>query len=373
MKFLYINKTKIGGGGGGGNGGFVACKSKLYIFFPFFFFVLLLSSFPIVIGQQQQQQQEEEEKEIINNDNEKGIKIIGAGLGRTGTYSVKTALERLGYKVYHYIDMKHSKYWYDYVEGKLTTNDIIDYIVNDGYNATIENPTCDIYSDIYDKFPSAKVVLTVRDNSEKFERSWKTLFNTMIVTEYPFTFYYPSFFQFISLFQHLKTIRCFMGTTHLNLKSCELTNKGWRNQKSTNSNSNGNSNNIDGWIAKQYERHNEHVMKTIPSDQLLVFNVKQGWDPLLKFLDIDKTNQTNYENIRKEPFPNSKGINDTSSLKMLRIYFLIVIYGWIPICLLLCFIFIRMIKKYFFKSDGNNNSTNTNNIGSNNTSNKKNQ
>lgn len=357
MKFLYINQTKIGGGGGC-NGGFVGYKSKLYLFF----FFLLLSSFPIVIGQQQQEE-EEEGKEMIHNNDEKGIKIIGAGLGRTGTYSVKMALEKLGYKVYHYIDMKHSKYWYDYVEGQLTTNDIIDRIVSDGYNATIENPTCDIYSDLYDRFPSAKVVLTVRDNSEQFERSWKTLFHTMIVTEYPFTLYYPSFFQFVSLFRHLKTIRCFMGTTHLNLKSCELTNKGWRNQR-------------DGWLAKQYERHNEHVTKTIPSDRLLVFNVKQGWDPLLKFLDIDKTNRPRYDTIRNEPFPNSKGINDTSSLKMLRIYFLILIYGWIPTCLLLCFLFMRAMKKYFLKSDDNNHgssSSDTNNVANNNNKSKKNQ
>ena len=51
---------------------------------------------------------------------------------------------------------------------------------------------------------------------------------------------------------------------------------------------------------KVYQEWNENVIKYVPKDRLLVFNVKQGWKPLCKFLNI--------ESIPNEPFPfvNSK-------------------------------------------------------------------
>ena len=30
----------------------------------------------------------------------------------------------------------------------------------------------------------------------------------------------------------------------------------------------------------------EHVKRVVPSDNLLIFNVKQGWEPLCKFLNV---------------------------------------------------------------------------------------
>jgi len=36
-----------------------------------------------------------------------------------------------------------------------------------------------------------------------------------------------------------------------------------------------------------YREHNERVKKIVPKDRLLIWNVKDGWEPLCKFLNKD--------------------------------------------------------------------------------------
>ena len=45
------------------------------------------------------------------------------------------------------------------------------------------------------------------------------------------------------------------------------------------------------------------VKRTVPPERLLIFNVKEGWNPLCKFLDLPVPNQ---------PFPNT---NDSKMIK----------------------------------------------------------
>jgi hypothetical protein len=106
-----------------------------------------------------------------------------------------------------------------------------------------------------------------------------------------------------------------MGTTHLGLPPGELTH-GWRNHS-------------DEWLAEQYERHIQHVMDTVPKDQLLIFNVKEGWGPLCEFLG----SSSGQVGIPNESFPHSQ-VNTTRSLKRLRRQLLAVVYGWIPTLLI---------------------------------------
>lgn len=242
---------------------------------------------------------------------EKGVQVICAGMGRTGTMSLTEALNILGYKTYHYLDVSHHQAWADLASGKKTSEEVIEMIAREGYNATLENPTSDIYQDILKKYPNAKVVLTVRDTPEAFCKSWKTLFDTMVITEQTFSFKYPSFFGFIPLFANLKQIRYFMGTTHMKLNPGDLTH-GWRNKG-------------DSWLAKQYENHNQHVQSNVEKKNLLVFNVKEGWSPLCKFLG---------KPVPEGDFPNVQ-VNTTSALLKLRQTFNMIVYLWIPTTLTL--------------------------------------
>lgn len=241
--------------------------------------------------------------------NNRKIKVICAGLGRTGTLSLTEALQTLSYKPYHYIDFKHASKWTEFIEGNnCTSDDLIDVIVQDDYDAVLENPTCEIYRDLVNRFDDAKVILTVRDSPEKFEQSWKTLMDTFVVTEQTFSWRFPSFFGWIPIFQQLKKIRYFMGTTHLNLNPGELTH-GWRNKP-------------NGWLADQYTKHNEDIIKHVPKEKLLIFNVKEGWKPLCDFLDCEIP----HGNIS---FPHSK-VNDAKSLKRMKKIFVFAVYAWIP-------------------------------------------
>ena len=244
-----------------------------------------------------------------NTKKENGIRLVCAGLGRTGTLSLTEALVILGYKPYHYIDFAHSKEWCDLAQGKTDTSVVIDAIVEGGYDAVLENPTCDIYTDILERYPDAKVVLTVRDSSEAFEKSWKILMDTMVVTEKPFSWSFPSFFQWIPVFARLKHVRKFMGTTHLGLPPGVLAH-GWREQP-------------EGWLGAQYTKHNEHVIANVPKEKLLVFNVKEGWGPLCEFLECEVPSES-------KEFPHSK-VNTKESLIELKKVFERAVYGWFPV------------------------------------------
>mmetsp|Transcript_8101 Transcript_8101/g.15030 ORF Transcript_8101/g.15030 Transcript_8101/m.15030 type:complete len:276 (-) Transcript_8101:100-927(-) len=237
------------------------------------------------------------------------LEVIGAGFGRTGTYSLKEALTILGYKPYHFVTPQHAELWAAHAEGRLDTeallSTLLPLLAEEGYTATLENPSADLYRELASRFPSSLVVLSVRDSGAKWEASWKLLFDTMQLTERPFSLLFPSFFQWIPLFRHLKTIRTRMGT-QLGLAPGELTH-GWRRKP-------------DGWLATQYERHVEQVRNTIPADRLLVFNVKEGWEPLCKFLG---------KPVPKQAFPRSTA-NDAKALRRLRLAFLGVTYAWIP-------------------------------------------
>ena len=47
-------------------------------------------------------------------------------------------------------------------------------------------------------------------------------------------------------------------------------------------------------LRRLYKDHNENVRAKVPSDRLLVWNVKDGWEPLCKFLDEDLPKQVKF-------------------------------------------------------------------------------
>lgn len=91
------------------------------------------------------------------------LKVIGAGRGRTGTASLKVALETLGYgPCYHMSEvLKNPEFvdrWIRAAEG----NADWDAIFN-GYSATVDNPGCNYCKELAAYYPEAKVILTIRD------------------------------------------------------------------------------------------------------------------------------------------------------------------------------------------------------------------
>ena len=105
------------------------------------------------------------------------LKVIGAGLGRTGTESLKKALEQLGFaKCYHMFElMKHPEHlseWQALRRGQAPNYDFL----FEGYASCADFPAAIYYQEFMEKYPEAKVILTVRDPDRWFDSASKTIF-----------------------------------------------------------------------------------------------------------------------------------------------------------------------------------------------------
>jgi hypothetical protein len=197
------------------------------------------------------------------------LAIIGAGQGRTGTKSLKLALEELGFgPCYHGTDMyrNHPPGWHLWV--RALDGEPVDWdVIFDGYKATTDSPACLFYRELAEKYPSAKVILTVRESN-----SW--------IASAQATYLSPA---------GIKTLNEPSDSTAVELLRKELT-AGFGAQLE----------NRESVIAA-YERHNAEVQAAIPPERLLVYDVTQGWAPLCEFLGVP---------VPETPFPhaNLKGI-----------------------------------------------------------------
>lgn len=177
------------------------------------------------------------------------IAIIGAGFGRTGTVSLRAALERLDCgPVYHMMEVfkypEHGPKWVAALQDKSE----LDEILGD-YRAAIDWPACYFWREMLAANPQAKVILTVRDSS-----SWyKSIHDT--------------------LYQMLQKAPATLPGQQINMGRKII----WENTFSEKLGDR------DHAIAV-YEKHNAQVIAAVPDEQLLVYQVSEGWQPLCEFL-----------------------------------------------------------------------------------------
>jgi len=104
------------------------------------------------------------------------MKVIGVGFGRSGTMSIKHALEELGAgPCFHMIDLIRNpemvEPWHDAaVKGEKDWDAMLD-----GYQATIDWPGCSFWEELIELYPDAKVLLNYRD----FDGFYKSCKNTI--------------------------------------------------------------------------------------------------------------------------------------------------------------------------------------------------
>jgi len=203
------------------------------------------------------------------------LEVIGAGFGRTGTESLKAALERLGFgPCDHMFELIKSTWRVPYLEA-LERGDAsgVDALF-EGFRSAVDFPYAMYYRQLMEAYPHAKVVLTVRDPDAWYESARKTIFRGMppgmllmarivgLVSKNARGF--PRWWAYVdgTLFKGF-----FQGRMHDKAFMIEL-----------------------------FQRWNEEVKATVPSERLLVFEVRQGWEPLCGFLGVD---------VPSEPFPRS--------------------------------------------------------------------
>jgi Sulfotransferase domain len=177
------------------------------------------------------------------------LKVIGAGLGRTGTLSLKMALEQLGFaSCYHMVEVlmhpHHTAWWIEAADGRPSWERLFE-----GYAATVDYPGCRFWRELVAAYPDAKVILSVRDPEKWFESTQATIFSEQNRQRLHFA-EFGDFFERI-VFSH------FGERIH-----------------------------DRAFMIEAFRRHNEEVIAAIAPERLLVFEAKEGWAPLCEFLGV---------------------------------------------------------------------------------------
>lgn len=186
------------------------------------------------------------------------IKVIGAGFGRTGTLSLKLALEILGFgPCYHMREIipfrpLRAKGWYEASQDRP-----VDWpALLRGYQATVDWPACHFYRELLAAYPEAKVILTVRD-----PELW---YRSVLATIYPSAQNFAGWQWSMPITRYVPMMLhsiIWGGTFHGRFEDKE-------------------------YAIDIYQRHIAEVKRVTPPDRLLVYQVQEGWEPLCRFLNV---------------------------------------------------------------------------------------
>ena len=189
------------------------------------------------------------------------IQLIGAGVGRTGTMSLKLAINRLGLGPCHHMDAVlhgmpvHVPLWSAALNGQSDWEAIYS-----GFNSAVDWPTAGFFRELVVAYPSAKFVLTRRS-----PESWADSFGATI---------YKVLAEKDQAPPEMKD--------WLEMVSGVVAHTGFPPGMDR-----------DG-LMSAFVAHNEAVKNVIPASRLLVYQVKEGWGPLCDFLGVPAPS---------EPFP----------------------------------------------------------------------
>lgn len=179
------------------------------------------------------------------------LQVIGAGFGRTGTTSLKQALEILGAGPCYHMQVAMTRLHHPYFWLRAHAREAVDYrSFLRRYGAAIDWPACEFYRELMAACPDAKVVLTVRDP----ERWYDSVFETLWAIGRTFPWWFP---PAIARMQDAII---------------------WNGR-------------FQGRFADRaaaisaFQAHVDEVKRTVPPERLLIFDVAEGWAPLCAFLD----------------------------------------------------------------------------------------
>lgn len=195
------------------------------------------------------------------------MQVVGAGLGRTGTTSLKTAVELLlEGPCYHGSDLLQRQQdlpvWADAVQGEQVVWDSL----FDGFVGCVDWPGAAVWQEMADAYPDAIVVLSTRDPEKWWQSCQETAFKIL---------------QHRERFDPDNPWRVLWDVILEETFTTEIDDR-------------------DAAMAA-YERHNAEVRATAPPDRFLEWRVEDGWEPLCEALEVP---------VPDVPFPN---LNDRES------------------------------------------------------------
>jgi len=197
------------------------------------------------------------------------LEIVGAGLGRTGTHSLKNALELLlGGPCYHMVEVfgrpDDIPVWDAAING-----DMPDWgaFLSD-YRSAVDWPAAAFWREIWEANPDAVVLLSSRDADGWWKSANNTIFQITSAQDVP-----PEMQA-----QHA------MATNML----VKRFTPDWQSE---------------GPAKKAYEQHNADVRASVPADRLIDYRTGDGWAPICEKLGMP---------IPSEPFPH---VNTTDEFR----------------------------------------------------------
>jgi len=202
-----------------------------------------------------------------------GLKVIGAGFGRTGTRSLKVALEELGFgKCYHMEEViknpGHLNTWAKIMEEKEA-----DWAtLFKGYQSATDWPAAAYYRELMGEYPDAKIILTIR-NPARWHRSIMNTIYQLSRRFRRFTRILPSVYQFLNGMEKVVWNGIFQNKVENRTHAIRV-----------------------------FKEHIEEVKRTVPKERLLIFKAKDGWEPLCEFLDVPVLQNKPYPHKNKGAF-----------------------------------------------------------------------
>ncbi len=192
------------------------------------------------------------------------LKVIGAGLGRTGTHSLQLALqELLGGPCYHMLEVMADpdvrvQQWMDAMDGHPDWDAIMD-----GYVASVDWPAAAFWRELSKRYPSALVLLSTRTSTDAWFKSFDTTILQVMLRDAP------------------------RGDSPMPLRMMdERFTPDWRNPNA---------------CKAAYERHNAEVRATVPAERLIEWQPGDGWEPICARLGV---------RVPSEPFPHTNTTDD---------------------------------------------------------------
>ena len=180
-----------------------------------------------------------------------GLKVIGAGVGRTGTYSLKLAINELEFGPCHHMEEVlhnmpvHVPLWSAAAAGQPNWSHIFD-----GYESAVDWPTACFFRQLLKEYPAAKFILTERDPVRWADSFGATIYKLLAGRD-----------------EAPPEMRAW-----LDMAADVIAKTGFPPG-------------LDGdALVEAFVAHTDAVKETIPASQLLVFEVRQGWEPLCNFL-----------------------------------------------------------------------------------------
>jgi hypothetical protein len=193
------------------------------------------------------------------------LKVIGAGLGRTGTMSLKLALEKLlGGPCYHMVELfqhlpEHTPLWHAAVRGEPVAWDRL----FTGYVAAVDEPVSLFWQPLMAYYPDALIILSVREAKSW----WKSAHATILkVKQEP-----PPPDEPLRVAWHAMVMDAYRNLHPDGVHDPELT-------------------------QRSFLAHIERVKAGVPPERLLIWQAGDGWEPLCKALNLP---------VPDEPFPHS--------------------------------------------------------------------